>query len=195
MFSTFDLSMFRFLNGLTGRSAEADAAVVFGATYLIFVMLALAIGYVAVGWKTTHFEGRIENVTHALWAATIGFLIETIIGFIWFRARPFAAFTGVHVLVDRLPTEKSFPSAHATIAFSLAFAVYFHNKKWGRVLLILAVVVALARVAAGVHFPSDVLGGMLVGLLAAKIAAPVKNAMEPYLDLFSVFRNNKRLSV
>lgn len=195
MFSKFDLSIFRFLNGFAERSATGDAVVIFCATYLIFVMLALGVGYVAVAWKTTHFEGRTENVTHALWAATIGFVIETVIGFIWFRARPFAALKGVHSLVDRMATEKSFPSAHATIAFSLAFAVYFHNKKWGRVLLLLATLVSLARVAAGVHYPSDALGGMLVGLFAAKVAAPVKNAMEPYLDLFSVFRNNKRLSV
>jgi len=164
MFSKLDLSLFRFLNGLAGRSTAGDAVVIFGATYLIFVMIALLACYVAVAWKTSHFEGRVENLTHALWAATIGFLAETLIGFLWFRPRPFAALEGVRKLVDRLPTEKSFPSAHATIAFALAF----------------------------VHYPSDVLGGALVGLAAAALAAPAKKAIEPYLELFSVFRDNKR---
>lgn len=190
-----DLALFRFLNGLAGRSAESDAFIVFGATYLPFLMAALALAYVAVAWKTTHFEGRFENLTHAVWACLIGFAAQAAIGFFWFRLRPFAGLEGVIKLADRLASEKSFPSAHATYAFSLAFAIFFHNRKWGSLLLVLAAAVSVSRVMAGVHYPSDVIGGAAVGLVAAGLAAPAKKAIEPYLEFLPAFRKYKRNDV
>lgn len=190
-----DLASFRAINDLAGRWDALDAFFVFLATYLVFVMGALVLGYVAVAWKTPHFEGRVENLAHALWAAAIGFLLERIIGYLWFRPRPFATLEGVTKLADRLATEKSFPSAHATFAFALAFGIALHNKRWGRTLLVLAAFVALGRVAAGVHYPSDVLAGALVGFAAAKLAAPVKKGIEPYLEFLPAFRKYKRRDV
>lgn len=187
-----DLASFRALNDLAGRWDALDAFFVFCATYLVFVMGGLVLGYVAVAWKTSHFEGRVENLAHALWAVAIGFVLERAIGFLWFRPRPFAVLEGVTKLADRLATEKSFPSAHATFAFALAFGIALHNKRWGKFLLVLAAFVALGRVAAGVHYPSDVLGGAVVGFAAAKLAAPAKKGIEPYLDFLPVFRKYKR---
>ena len=188
----YDLASFRAINGMAGRSDALDAFFVFCATYLIFAMIALVLGYVAVAWKTSHFEGRVENLAHVVWASILGFIMEQVVGFLWFRLRPFAAFEGVTKLADRLATEKSFPSAHATFAFALAFGVALHNKTWGRTLLVLAALVAFGRVAVGVHYPTDVLAGALVGFVAAKIAAPAKKGIEPYLEFLAVFLKYKR---
>lgn len=188
----FDLASFRAINGMAGRSDALDAFFVFCATYLIFLMLALVLGYAAVAWKTSHFEGRVENLAHALWAAAIGFVLQHLIGFLWFRARPFAALEGVVKLADRMAAEKSFPSAHATLAFAVAGAALLHNRRWGNALLVMAALVAFGRVAAGVHYPTDIAAGALVGLVAAKLAAPVKNGLEPYLEMLPVFRKYKR---
>lgn len=190
-----DLQSFRAVNGLAGRSDALDAFLIFCATYLIFLMIAAVLAYVAVAWKTSHFEGRVENLAHVVWAAAIGYLIENVIGFLWFRARPFVSLEGVTKLADRLATEKSFPSAHATLAFALAVGVALHNKRWGRAMLVMAALVAFGRVAVGVHFPTDVLAGALTGLIAAKLAAPVKKTVEPYLELLPVFRKYKRKEV
>lgn len=187
-----DVTVFRALNGLAGREPALDAFFIFCATYLVFLMIALMLAYVAVAWKTSHFEGRVENLAHAAWAVAIGFVLERVIGFLWFRPRPFVALEGVVKLVDRLPAEKSFPSGHATFAFALAYSLAMHNKRWGRTLLVLAAFVALGRVAAGVHYPTDVLAGAAVGHLAARFTAPVKKAIEPYLEFFPVFRKYKR---
>ena len=191
----FDLIGFRAINGLAGRWVALDAVFIFGATWLIFVMVAFLAAYVAAAWKTTHFEGRTENAAHAAWAVTIGFVLEHLIGFFWFRARPFVALTHVVKLVDRMPLEKSFPSAHATFAFALAWSLFFHNRRWGGAMLVLACAVALSRVAVGVHYPTDVIGGALTGLFAAAVASPVKKKIEPYLELFPVFRKYKRKEV
>lgn len=192
---TLDISSFRAINGMAGRSDALDAFFIFCATYLIFAMVALVLAYVAVAWKTSHFEGRVENLAHAAWAVAIGVLVQVPFAYFWFRARPFAALEDVVKLVDRMPNEKSFPSAHATLAFALAGSIALRNRRWGNVLLVLAALVAFGRVAAGVHYPSDVVGGTLVGLLAARLAAPVKKGIEPYLEFLPVFRKYKRRDV
>ncbi len=191
MFSAPDLRLFRWLNGPAGLSPAFDTFVIFGATWLIFLMAALEIGYVAVAWKTARFEERFENLVQAVWAALIGYATQGVLGFLWFRPRPFVALSHVVKLVERAPFEKSFPSAHATVAFALAFAMFARDRKWGSALLAMAVAVALCRVAAGVHYPSDALGGAFVGWIASRLAAPARKAVEPYLDLFAVFRDHK----
>ncbi len=187
-----DLASFRAVNGLAGRSDALDAVFIFLATYLIFVMTALVAAYVVFAWKTSHFEGRVENLAHALWAAILAILVQIPFAYFWFRARPFAALEDVVKLVDRMPGEKSFPSAHASLAFAIAGAIALRNRAWGRALLACAALVAFGRVAAGVHYPSDVVGGAIVGLLAALAAAPVKKGIEPYLEFLPVFRRYKR---
>jgi undecaprenyl-diphosphatase len=190
-----DIAIFRAMNGMAGRSDALDAFIIFCATYLIFVMVALVFGYVAVSWKTTHFEGRVENLAHATWAVLIGALAQIPFAFFWFRARPFVALEDVTKLVDRMATEKSFPSAHATLAFAIAGSIALRNRKWGNALLALAALVALARAAAGVHYPSDIVAGTLLGLLAAWAAAPIKKGIEPFLEFLPVFRKYKRRDV
>ncbi len=190
-----DVRIFRLLNGLSGRNVAADALFIFGAKSLIFVMAILLLCYVAAAWKTDHFEGRVENFVHTFIGTVLAFIAETVIGFIWFRPRPFAALPDVVKLIEKSPLEKSFPSAHASVAFAMAFGIWLHNKKWGWLMLALAVCVSLSRIFVGVHYPSDVLAGALVGYLCACAAAPVKKRIEPYLELLPVFRKYKRRDV
>jgi len=64
-------------------------------------------------------------------------------------------------------TYQSFPSGHATTAFALAATVGFLSERWFYPALVLASAIALSRLTLGVHFPTDVLGGAVVGLLGA----------------------------
>lgn len=187
-----DIESFRALNSLAGRSDTIDAVIIFGGTWLIFVMMALVLGYLLVSWKTSHWEGRFENVTHVGVTALVAFIIEQVIGFFWFRARPFVELEGVTQLIDMAETSKSFPSGHSTFAFALAFGLLIHNRRWGWALALLAALVGFSRVAAGIHYPSDVIGGLIVGVVAAVLTAPVKRRMEPLLDWIPFFGLYKR---
>ncbi len=88
------------------------------------------------------------------------------------RARPCHEIDGVqivqsiHMLVDCGPG-KSFPSSHAVNNFALATVFSFYYRKWIWWFVAWASLVALSRPAVGVHYPSDIAGGAIIGVLIA----------------------------
>lgn len=85
------------------------------------------------------------------------------------RIRPFDVKTGIELLVKR-PTDYSFPSGHTAASFASVMALYLAGEKkiWIPA-LILAVLIAFSRLYLYVHYPTDVLGGMVVGLAAGAL--------------------------
>lgn len=82
------------------------------------------------------------------------------------RTRPYEVVEGLRLMIER-QRDYSFPSGHTSASFAAACAlVRTLPKKWGTACLILAGVIALSRLYVGVHYPSDVLGGMVVGIFA-----------------------------
>jgi undecaprenyl-diphosphatase len=181
MAPAFDIAGARALNGLAGQDDRLDAVFIFAASHLIFFMAALLLAYVLAAWKTEKFGERLLDAGQVFAAMTTAFLIERIIGFLWFRPRPFAAMAEIVKLIDKSELAKSFPSGHATAAFALAFGLFLHDRSWGRWMLLLAALVALGRIFVGVHYPSDVVAGAVVGCLAAWLTRGVKKAMLPIL--------------
>lgn len=82
------------------------------------------------------------------------------------RSRPFAVDPSV-VLLLAPPGDHSFPSAHTVSSFAAACCIFFGNRKMGTAALVLAGLVAFSRMYLMVHFPTDVLAGVLLGILFA----------------------------
>ncbi|MGB5873017.1 MAG: phosphatase PAP2 family protein [Bacteroidota bacterium] len=73
---------------------------------------------------------------------------------------------GIRLLVDCGPG-KSFPSSHAVNNFAVGTLFSFYYRKWIWAFMAWASLVALSRPAVGVHYPSDIVGGAIVGALVA----------------------------
>jgi undecaprenyl-diphosphatase len=83
------------------------------------------------------------------------------------RPRPFEACPEI-LLIGSMPSGFSFASTHSAVLFATATAVILtSDRRYGALLFALAVSVAILRVYAGVHYPSDVIAGAAMGVIAA----------------------------
>lgn len=113
----------------------------------------------------------------ALFAIALGVIVgEGIIKNFVARPRPYDLYYSFHnaVMPFTLNTGKttgfSFPSTHTICAFALATSFFKVNKKVGIVLVVLAAFVGFSRLYNYVHFPTDVIAGMLIGIAAGLLA-------------------------
>lgn len=87
------------------------------------------------------------------------------------RTRPFDVNEAVQLLIAA-PRDFSFPSGHTGASFAAVAALYFAGeKKLWKASLVLAVLIAVSRMYLYVHYPTDILGGMLVGIAAGAAGA------------------------
>ena len=84
------------------------------------------------------------------------------------RPRPYE---GLDIsLLIKAPTDFSFPSGHTLSSFAASVSVFLRNRKWGVAAIILACLIAFSRLYLYVHFPSDILFGILLGTASAYAA-------------------------
>lgn len=88
------------------------------------------------------------------------------------RARPYSYFPDMALLVAPL-ADFSFPSGHTFASFAAATALFLHHRKEGAIAYILAGIIAFSRLYLYVHFPSDVLAGLLLGILSGWLATKI----------------------
>ena len=93
------------------------------------------------------------------------------------RTRPYDVNTGVHLLVAKLH-DYSFPSGHTAASFTTLYLA--GEKKLWKFALVLACLIAISRLYLYVHYPTDVLGGVLVGIAAGYGGYRVVKALERY---------------
>lgn len=81
--------------------------------------------------------------------------------------RPVTYTPDLRPLIDL--TGYGFPSSHAAFYSAIAISMFFINRTFGIFAIILAVIVGVARVFAGVHSPLDIIGGFMLGLLISSV--------------------------
>ena len=97
-------------------------------------------------------------------------LYNGILKHLFVRVRPCNINTSIHLLVS-LPTDYSFPSGHPSASFTAVAVLYFmKSKKLFKASLILALLIAFSRMHLYVHYPSDILGGGVVGMVCGYLA-------------------------
>jgi len=157
----FDISLFKFFNGFAGLSLVLDQTIIFFADYLAYILIAFFV--VLIFKKSTLIEKLKLGLTGVVSAILSLLIIVPGIRFLYNHPRPFLEILGAQKLFNE--SGYSFPSAHATFFFALSIIVYKENKTSGIVFLILSSIMGMARVAAGVHYPFDILGGAIMGII------------------------------
>lgn len=129
-----------------------------------------------VSWVKVRFVGVI-----VLLAGLVRFGLKPWIVALVPLARPYVALHDVVLLASPQVGEEyeSFPSGHALFFFALATAMYMHNKKAGVILYIAAVLMALGRVATGLHYTTDVLAGAIIGTVCAYSVVRIAHTYVP----------------
>lgn len=158
-----DLKIFYFFNNLAGKSAAFDFIVIFFADYLQYALAAIFILFLYLGNYSNRQKLQIFLIT-AISMLIARFGVTNLIRFFYPRPRPFMVYQVNQLIPEGI---NGFPSGHAALFFAMAMAVYFYNKKLGAWFFVAALVMGIARVVAGVHYPSDIIGGAAVGILSA----------------------------
>ncbi len=166
-----DIILFRFINNLAERWTLLDSVGIFFATALIFVMVLGLLALFAFRARLREERHEFATVMIAFLASVCAYAVNFLISLVYFRARPFVDVPMTHLLIIKDATEKSFPSDHAALAFAIAMAVFLAHRRWGIVFLIAAMFVAFGRIFVGVHYPSDVLVGAIIGSAVACIVS------------------------
>lgn len=151
-----------------------DFFMFYGAEYAIFLSLILAVVLAIKGGTSER-----RALPYLLIAIPIAILLIKLIHIFIYTDRPFVA--GNFIPLISAGTNASFPSRHVSVLAAVAFAYIFTKSRWAILQFVLLAWVGLARVYSGVHYPIDILGGILTGLVSVLIAAKIlKLFQKPY---------------
>jgi len=155
-----DVYLFNKINGLAGNWRIFDWIGIFFAEYLLWIVVGVLVVLFLI--KKTRLMAICAGGSIVL-----GRLIITeIIKRLYSSPRPYIILEGVKKIIAGNTDYQSFPSGHTTIFFALATAIYFFNKKLGIVSFVVAILVGLSRIFVGVHWPIDILGGAVIGIVS-----------------------------
>ena len=165
-----DFTIFQWLNSWAGVNSFYNGAIVFLATYLWYIVMAAVCLFPLLAYFPKFKKYQTRNRTFFIYAVASAvvarFGITEFIRLFLDRPRPFEVVEGAHRLVNQAGGD-AFPSGHASLAFAIAAAVYFYFPKTGIIFFLAAVSIGFGRVAAGVHWPTDILAGAAVGISSA----------------------------
>jgi undecaprenyl-diphosphatase len=170
-----DASLYRMTNRLAARTSWAHWLFI-GVARFGIALFAVAL---VVGWWQARQADSADGVVAVGWAgaaALIALAVAQVIGNAVDRARPYTAMPTAHVLTSRT-SDFSFPSDHATVAGAIAVGLLLVGRRirkpvLGWIVGGLAILMAFSRVYVGVHYPGDVLGGLVLGGAVAAMGFP-----------------------
>ncbi|HEU5002914.1 MAG TPA: phosphatase PAP2 family protein [Actinomycetota bacterium] len=167
-----DASLYRWFNSLADRTQWLHpmgvAYAKFGVGLLVLLLLLGA--WLIVRREETEEQGfaRMAGVAWAGLSAVVALGLNQVIGKLVGRARPYTAMPAAHVLIARTH-DFSFPSDHACVMGAVAAGLWLVDRRLGIAAGVAALAMAVARVYVGVHYPGDVLAGLVVGGAVAAI--------------------------
>ena len=154
-----------------------------GDSGILWILLALAL---------TVFRKTRRIGVACMISMVIGLVITNVIIKNWAaRIRPYDFFNDLELIIEK-QHDFSFPSGHSTNSFACAWVIFCMSKKrYGVPALVLAILIALARLYVGVHYPTDVLAGAAIGIISAVCAMKIAKVLRKRSRLFRRFVSKK----
>lgn len=137
--------------------------------YFSYALTYLSIFLIMV-WSLVTKKRKMYDFSLLVFTGISSWLVARFLKLLFQIQRPFIQDNIVPLFHE---TGYSFPSEHTAVLSALAFAIYSINKKLGIVFFIFTFIVAMSRIVIGVHYPLDILGGVIVGLVTAFLAVKV----------------------
>ncbi|MCE9585577.1 phosphatase PAP2 family protein [Candidatus Nomurabacteria bacterium] len=162
--------IFNFLYGFAHHFKYVDDIVFFCAIYLPYLIVIFAISFLLLHHDIISSKFYLKKISSkgveimiAFFSGFVAWISASVLKVFFHTPRPFVDLFNVYPLFY----EKgfAFPSGHATFFMALAMAILFNHKKVGIIFIFLALIVGIARIIAGVHYPIDILGGFILGSL------------------------------
>lgn len=160
-----DFNSYRFLYKFSEQHLFVEKVFYFFSQYGIVIIF---LSFIYLIWRQ-----KIRAFFCSFFAMGYAAAVDLIIMFFWHRPGPYVS----HADLVKIAAEgtrmsvASFPSSHTYIAFAVATSIFLYgHKRLGIALFLLAVMVGVGRIGIGFHYPTDVIGGAIIGIITGVLA-------------------------
>jgi len=162
------------INSWAGKSNLLDNIMIFCASYLVYFIFAV-IAVLTMYWIRRR-EWKLLTYFYATLVVTYGLLQA--ISLLNFDHRPFMDYHLTQLVAHA--SGKSFPSDHTTVTAGIALVLLFFTKfkKLGILFIFVACLIGFARIFVGIHYPLDIAGGLITGLLGGSVVLVAKKIID-----------------
>ncbi len=152
--------IFNFLYNLSNYPFFAKLAIFLSYPFTYGVLVVLMI------WAIFISKRKMYNFSLLFLSGFFAWIVSSLLKVIWQVNRPFIS---LHLTPLYKETGFSFPSDHASVFAAIAVSMFLINKKAGLAFSLIAILIGLSRIVIGVHYPIDIIGGFVVGLIISLI--------------------------
>lgn len=142
----------------------------------------IAIAFVFLFFKKTRKTGIMMGAALLIGVFFVNVVLKI---YVFGRVRPYDLANPISInpcMLTKMTADTSFPSGHSLASFECATVLMYKNRKWGIAALVIAIAVALSRLYLCVHFPTDVIGGVILGILNGILGILIVNAVYKKLE-------------
>jgi undecaprenyl-diphosphatase len=168
--------IFFFFYSLAHQSKILDGVIVFFAVYFPYIVVILAGLFLLFHHEVLKaeepfrvFMEKKREILMVFFSGCLAWILAYILKYLFHTPRPFDILPQVHSLISE--SGYAFPSGHATFFMALAMSIFFLHKKAGYWFMFFVLLIGIARITAGAHFPIDILGGFVLGAAISYLVA------------------------
>ena len=184
--SSIDADLVIWLNGLSGNVKVFDDLMrLVASDYLMPLSFSLAMLGLWFSGKNPAERVRYQiTMLIAISALSLSNIVVWLINISWDRPRPFVEHGDELNLLFYPPTDPSFPANPVAVGFAAAAAAWSINHKFGWWMFAAASLFGFSRLYAGVFYPTDIIGGAVVGIAVFIFTSYLRRFLEPLITAF-----------